>query len=140
MKINLKKGKDKSTFKIFLLPWRRRPRHPMGIISYFHASQRAEPICLQQVSALRSRSTMKAKPSLMWRHTASWVHSMTPTRFTSIRRLHVLVPSVWSLWNGILLPIPALLIQISNPPYVATCLPKAFCRSPAQQPKCVKIV
>lgn len=65
-----------------------------------------------------------------FKHTAFWVQSITAIKFTSTVNLHERVPLVWSLSNGIGLAMPALLIHMSNPPYVATCFSKAAAISP----------
>jgi len=56
--------------------------------------------------------------------------SKTAIKFTLRVCLHERVPSVGSLSNGIGLPIPALAIQMSSPPYVETCFSNAAARSP----------
>lgn len=65
-----------------------------------------------------------------FKHTARRVHSITARRFTLTVRLHEEEPSVRSLWNGKGFPMPALCIQISNPPYVSRCILKAALSSP----------
>ena len=56
--------------------------------------------------------------------------SKTAIKFTLRVCLHERVPSVGSLSNDIGLPIPALAIQMSSPPYVETCFSNAAARSP----------
>ena len=64
-------------------------------------------------------------------HTAKRVQSIAAIRSTLRVRLHEPEPSVWSLSNGTGLVIPALLMQISNPPYVSKCFLNAKERAPA---------